>query len=322
MKRLIVLCLCLFVAACGVNRPHPLAVPSPFQIDQPFLGAERNDALIASIAETSSVVIDPIEGLRGSFNAALTADIAEEAQLQDIPLSEDPDARSADRLRGVFNARSTMGGGLVGAIDWRVETADGALIDNFQTSAPMRAFNAWTEEGFTDGNREWRRAIARATAAELAAALDARPMTARRLEGTEAPPPTEFSGPPIILPPVTGAPGDGNRSLARAVRALLEQEGIEVIDPAAPPVGVDITAAHRLQGSVQMGEIVPGAGEPITISWDLYAPDGTHQGNIAQQNLIEPGSLNGPWGEVSVLAAMGAVEGILALLSVIPNSGT
>jgi len=84
------------------------------------------------------------------------------------------------------------------------------------------------------------------------------------------------------------------------------------------PEGFDAGAAYILQGQVQLGEPLPQGGQPIAIAWDLYGPQGNHLGNIAQENLIEPGSLDGAWGEVAVFAAMGAVEGILALLAAIP----
>lgn len=317
MMRLIVLLSCLMLAACGVPRPSALVVPSPFQIDQPFEGAERNEELIGSILETASVVLEPIDGLSGEFNAALMDDVTEAAQDHDIPLSMDREARSADRLRGRFDAVVDRGHGLMGVVSWELETADGEAIDRFQVSAPMRTYSEWDANLFDLDNTTWRTMIAEETASELAAVLDSRPLTARRLAGL--PGASNAMGPPVLLSAITGAPGDGNLSLTRAVRALLEQQDVNVINPDHPPEGFDASAAYTLSGTVQVGETDPVGGQPIAISWDLYSPDGAHLGNVAQSNMIEPGSLDGPWGEVAVYAGMGAVEGIMTLLALIPS---
>ena len=320
MMRFIVLLSCLALAACGIPRPHALAVPSPFQIDQPFLGAERNDELIGSITETTSLVVEPISGVSEAFNAALMEDIARAAQDHDIPLSTNADARSADRLRGRFDAQLTRSQRLDGIIVWQLETVEGQLIDQFAVSAPMRTFANWEQSLFDLENTDWREAIAEATAIELAQVLDSRPLTARRLQGI--PGASAAMGPPVVIPAITGAPGDGNLSLTRSVRALLDQQDVFVVDPGLLPDNFDAGAAYTLRGTVEMGEIEPNAGQPIAISWDLYAPDGSHLGNVAQQNVVQPGSLDGPWGEVAVYAATGAVDGIMTLLAVIPSEGS
>ncbi len=320
MTRVIVTALCLALAACGTNRPNPLIVPSPFQIGQPFIGAERNEELIGSITETASVIVEPIEGLSGALNTALTQDVVAAAQASDIPLSADVPSQSADRLRGRFEAWIDRGQNLNGTVVWRLVTADGELIDIFEATAPMQPFTGEGEGFFEMENPAWRRAVAEATVIELAQVLDARPMTARRLQGLAEE--TVARGPPVLVPPIAGAPGDGEITLTRAVRALLEQQGVFVINPDAPPEGFSETSAYTLRGAVAMGEAGPEGSQPIAISWDLYSPSGGHLGNVAQQNQIEAGSLDGPWGEVAIYAAMGAVEGILTLLALIPSEGT
>jgi len=317
MMRLFVLLSCLMLTACGVPRPSALVVPSPFQIDQPFEGAERNEALIESILETTSVVLEPIDGLSGEFNNALMAEISEAAQDHDIPLSMDREARSADRLRGRFDAVLDRGHGLIGRVSWELETVDGEAIDRFQVSYPMRTYSEWDANLFDVENSTWREAIAEETAGELAQVLDSRPLTARRLAGI--PGASSAMGPPVLMPAITGAPGDGNLSLTRAVRALLEQQEVNVINPSQLPEGFDANTAYTLSGAVQLGETDPMGGQPIAISWDLYDPAGAHLGNVAQSNMVEPGSLDGPWGEVAVYAGMGAAEGIMTLLALIPS---
>jgi len=310
---------CLALAACGGGpRPHPLAIPSPFQLDAPFHRAEQNDELIGSVTEAASVVIEPIDGLSGPFNAALMRDVSDAAQAQDVPLSPDVETRSAERLRGRFSAWIARNDGLMGTVIWRLESEDGELIDSFETNAPMRTYSEWDDSVFDVENAGWRQAIAEETALLLRAAMDERPMIAQRVQA-----PSELAasqGPPILVPQITGAPGDGNLSLTRSVRALLEQQSINIVDPAYPPEGFEPQAAYTLRGGVAMGEAYTGA-QSIAISWDLYGPDGRHLGNVAQQTEVAPGALDGPWGEVAIYAAMGAVEGIMTLLTVIPENG-
>lgn len=318
MKHALILILALMLVGCGVNRPNPFIVPSPFQIDQPFEGADRDDELVSSIMETASVVLTPIDGLSGEFNAALMNDVADAAQIHDIPLSTDSEARTADRLRGRFDAVVDRGLGLVGVVSWELQTASGEVIDRFQVDYPMRTYSEWDANLFDVENSTWREAIAEETASELAQVLDSRPLTARRLSGL--PGASSAMGPPVVVTAITGAPGDGDASLTRTVRALLEQQDVNAIDPALPPEGFDSAEAYVLNGQVALGEIDTLTGsQAIAISWDLYDPAGTHLGNVAQQNVIEAGSLDGPWGEVAVYAGMGAVEGIMTLLALIPS---
>lgn len=323
MIRLLSLCLCLVLAACGSSRPHPLVVPGPFQVALPFAGDSQATELLSSITESASIVLEPVEGLSGDFGTALLSDVARAAQENDIPLAAGVEAQAAARLYGRFDARIVRDAGLDGLITWRLETSDGEFIDVFEVRAPMRAYAEWDQNLFDLENVHWREAIARQTATALAQVLDARPRTAARLQGIPGASNVAL-GPPILVPLVTGAPGDGELSLTRAVRALLTQADVFVVDPAAPPDGFDADTAYTVQGHVQLGDPFPpgsdgtGGGQPIAIVWDLYGPGGQHLGNVAQENLIEPGSLDGVWGEVAVFAAMGAVEGIFALLAALP----
>ena len=297
MRGFIAILICLGLAACNTPpRPHPLVVPSPFQTPQPFAEDRPNSELLSSITETASITLAPIEGLEGTD--PLLNEIARVAQEADIPLSLIRRSRSADLLRGQYTQV-----GSEGRINWIFETADGAVIDAFDVGAPLSHTN-------------WPAAIAEATANRLAQAVDARPLTAARLAGI--PGASSIQGPPVLVPNVIGAPGDGNTSLTRAVRSLLENAEVNVVNPDRPPESFELSGSYTLQGTVDLGAPLPEGGQPIAIAWDLYTNDGQHLGNVAQQTLIEPGSLDGAWGEVAIYAAMGATEGIMTLLAEVP----
>jgi len=316
MKHLrLLLCVILagLVSACGVSRPSFLVVPDPFQVPMPFSSDRGNADLVGSITETASIVLEPVEGLPPGFEDGLLSEIAGVAQEEDIPLTTTQNARAADRLRGSFEA-IPRGNQIMGQINWRLETAGGFLIDRFTSGAILPGYDGTGEQIFEVTDQSWQQAIAAATSGPLSDVIDARPAAAARLAGL---PGTEaiVSGPPILVPAITGAPGDGNISLTRAVRLILTEEGNYAIDPANPPADYTGEDAHTVRGEVLLGAIAPDGGQVITIAWDLYAPDGAHLGHIAQENLIEAGSLDGPWGEIAIYAGMGAVEGIMSLLS-------
>jgi hypothetical protein len=109
-----------------------------------------------------------------------------------------------------------------------------------------------------------------------------------------------------LVPAVTGAPGDGSRSLAAAIQRELSGRGVAVSERATP-------SAYRVEGTVVMGQ-AEGGKQPISIEWLVRDPQGKKLGTVSQKNEIAEGSLDGPWGKVADQAAGAAVQGIVKLL--------
>jgi hypothetical protein len=109
-----------------------------------------------------------------------------------------------------------------------------------------------------------------------------------------------------LVPAVTGAPGDGSKSLAAAIQRELSGKGIAVSERAKP-------GAYRVEGSVVVGQ-AEGGKQPIQIEWLVRDPQGKKLGTVSQKNEIAEGSLDGPWGKVADQAAGAAVQGIVKLL--------
>ena len=105
---------------------------------------------------------------------------------------------------------------------------------------------------------------------------------------------------------MTGAPGDGSKSLAAAIQRELSGKGIAVSERAKP-------GAYRVEGSVVVGQ-AEGGKQPIQIEWLVRDPQGKKLGTVSQKNEIAEGSLDGPWGKVADQAAGAAVQGIVKLL--------
>lgn len=109
-----------------------------------------------------------------------------------------------------------------------------------------------------------------------------------------------------LVPAVTGAPGDGSKSLAAAIQRELSVKGVNLTDKPTP-------SAYRVEGTVVVGQ-AEGGKQPIQIEWLVRDPQGKKLGTVSQKNEIAEGSLDGPWGKVADQAAGAAVQGIVKLL--------
>ncbi len=106
----------------------------------------------------------------------------------------------------------------------------------------------------------------------------------------------------IFVPDVTGAPGDGNRQLARNLRQQMPNMGEQVRDTAADS---DFT----VQGEVKTAAGSSGS-ERIEIQWIVSDAQGREAGRVVQLNEVSPGSLDRYWGDTALAVAQEAAAGI------------
>lgn len=109
-----------------------------------------------------------------------------------------------------------------------------------------------------------------------------------------------------LVPPVTGAPGDGGVTLTNAIQRELTSKGVSL---ANAPGG----QTYRVQGKVAVGQGKDGK-QPIQIDWTVLDPAGKKLGTVSQKNEVPQGSLDGAWGKTADAAAAAAAQGILKLL--------
>jgi hypothetical protein len=141
-----------------------------------------------------------------------------------------------------------------------------------------------------------------------AAANDAGPQLAALLSNIDAalkesdpnslynrPPRLDFSG-------ITGAPGDGDDSLAREMRKDLANEGVILVNQQG-------SADYLMHARVHMTTLNPST-QHIEIYWIVDATDGKEAGRVAQLHDIPKGSLDTYWGDVAVVAASEAALGV------------
>jgi hypothetical protein len=106
----------------------------------------------------------------------------------------------------------------------------------------------------------------------------------------------------VQVPPVTGAPGDGNASLTKQMREHLAALGPVVQDSAE---GADFV----VQGNVRMVPI-GGGQQRVEIVWSVRLPSGDERGKVVQLNDVPTGSLDHYWADVAMVVASEAAGGI------------
>ena len=112
----------------------------------------------------------------------------------------------------------------------------------------------------------------------------------------------------IYLAAVTGAPGDGGRSLPNQLRLKLEAQGMLVQDT---PAGAD----YKVEGQV---ETAPGANGTVRIEVQWIVSDArSERGRIVQINEVPPRAVQPYWGDVAVVVA---TEAAAAVRQVITNA--
>jgi len=111
----------------------------------------------------------------------------------------------------------------------------------------------------------------------------------------------------VLVPEVTGAPGNGNSALPAAMRRELQSRGLKLVESKQ-------SNTYTVRGTVELGQAQDGQ-QPITIRWLVLSPAGEPLKNaVVQRNNIQEGSLNGSWGRVAEIAAGEAAKAVAEIL--------
>jgi hypothetical protein len=220
-------------------------------------------------------------------------------------------------LRGYLLATPDRRGSKISYI-WDVNNADGTRVTRVSGEEAVSRGSAADPWSGVDATVI--RSIANKTASQLAANLGGsstptaaatsstsssastpRPAATTAAVAATAPKP---SG--VLVAPVEGAPGDGQRSLATALKKRLYAGGVKLANGPS-------TNVYTVRGIVKVSS-ASGGKESIRIDWQVLDPSGKRLGTVSQQNTIPKGSLNGPWGAIADAAAGAAADGIIKLL--------
>lgn len=267
----------------GLNRL--MAVPRPFKQDKTIGPASAANA-------GSDVTLTGISGLPDGDAARLTAAVSRAAEPSDILVESHLTDRRTSLLEGAaIFAPEGAGRRVTLNFNWR--RPDGLLGRRFQVDAldPNR------DSAIDDATIA---TLGRSTAMELAAAMGVAPVA------PAAPIAALAGAPTILIEPVKGAPGDGNRALSRAMSVELATDGVDLTTDKK-------RARFVLAGTVAVAP-TPEGSEIVQITWRILSATGAELAKVEQSNAIEKGSLNRLWGDTAYDVANAAADGLLDAL--------
>ncbi|MFT9016180.1 MAG: hypothetical protein ABF990_10650 [Acetobacter sp.] len=197
--------------------------------------------------------------------------------------------------------------------DWwlnmHAELRDGLVVPVYRVMTPANQVRA-TQEGAPVPAAQW----ASGQAPVLnATAQDAAPRIASVLTGIQAddmekdPHSLKHRAARVYFSGVTGAPGDGNTSLAQAFAASF-RDGTDTIQNSADNADFTVTCTVRITDGPH-----GTTGHPqqhIEIVWRVQDKAGKEAGAATQLHDIAAHSLDGYWGDVAVAAAQEAAGGV------------
>jgi len=266
--------------ACGPLprpfRPAPEKPPSPLVTEVAALG----------------VRVEPIDGTSLPMSRLLSEAVVEGFKRYGIRATTDAGKNSRYRLKGKAELnRDNQSLPFVVMINWTLIDYDGNVVGA-------------ASEGVSGSRKDWDFGSPRiiAEVGENAPKLIAA-MIGKEKESDQAVKP-RLAGLWVGL--VTRAPGDGNRSLARAIKIALQDSGIALAQ--------DRDHAEFVLGCrVQVDPAKDGL-QRVEIVWTVTTPDNREIGRATQKNLVEAGTFSGAWGEVAAVVAAAALEGIEGVL--------
>lgn len=110
----------------------------------------------------------------------------------------------------------------------------------------------------------------------------------------------------VAVASVSGAPGDGNRSLAASLRKFLRKSGWPVKEQAEKD-------SLTIVGTVGVAPPTGGV-QQVSLEWTIKDPAGKVLGSMKQANQVPAGSLDKAWGLTADYAAEAAGMGIFDLV--------
>lgn len=248
-------------------------------LPRPFKDKSSND--LAHPRDGVGVVVAPIEGGTPEFQNDLPDAVVEALHSINVPASVNGDLDNAYLLEG----KAFLHQGRV-KVFWLLTNEQGVLVARrmVESDADQRD---WEEARPT-----LLRQIAGKTAFEIASRLKPMDAVAVRPERPLR----------IGLQEVTGAPGDGNVTLARAYREVFRQVQVPMVD--------DPSYADVLLNVTVKVEALNDRVDSVELRWELSAPDGEVYGAIRQQNNVPRGFLRGKWGRAAYDVVWSVVEQI------------
>jgi hypothetical protein len=283
-----------FVVTVGACQP----LPHPFADDRP-------PASLLRVRDSAGISIAPIEGGPAAAASKLGAAMASALIKHDIPASDRTTNLTSYLLYGRLEAQRPRSGQETVAAHWQLQDAAGRLVGERTTrlEAPVKTWETGADAVIAR--------LAEASAAEIAPLLaDEPPPGAEAVAGqAEAPGATNEAGRTrIAIRPLSGAPGDGAKSLANAIASVLKRQDLMVIDDANAKADV------ILDGQVTVATVKPDK-QHVKIVWHVRRADGVEVGTVGQENDVPKGMLDGAWGDVAYSVAIAGADGLMQVIA-------
>lgn len=273
----------LLLAACN-------GVPPPIM-------ARTAPTAALSPPDSAGIYVLPVKDAPTPTATALAQAMANALQQADVPASASASNRDSYRLQPVATAVPGAGSTETIKIVWELHNAAGKLVGSAPSQVTADA-GAWQR-----GDEK----LATALAAPAAPAV-------AKLIQSDVPPPLGGAEPVVALRAVTGAPGDGDRSLTRAMGAALGRA--HLILAATPADKEDFVVT----GTVEVAA-ADGKKQEVKVTWVLLRPDGSEVGRVKQENAVPAGSLDGAWGEIAFAVTDAAAPGVRRLIEEVGLTG-
>jgi hypothetical protein len=269
--------LALVLAAC-----QPL--PQPFAADRP-------PAALIAVPDNFNVTVGHIDGAPRATADKLPKAIAQELVKHNITASDETASKGSYRLDGRIEERLDQPGQSAVTVYWRLRDPSGNIVNerSDRLAAPTHDWDGGDDARVTQ--------LAAASAAGFAALMT-------------DPTPKEAAGGGrirVAVRKIAGAPGDGDNSLATSLTAILKHQDIELVNAANGKPEIAIDCDVKL-------DPVQGNKQHVKIVWHVDRASGGEIGQVAQENDIPHGRLDGAWGDVAYSVAMDAADGIMQLV--------
>ncbi len=278
---------CLRLASLSTMRRFPvvgfiLLAAGCQPLPQPFAHNGQIDNGLLDLPDHPGIVVLPVSDSPETTGIALAEAVAAALREANVPAS----TKGGNKLSAFLQGR-VEDDGRNAQIVWELFDANGAFVGSSVQPIDGTPMDAW-------------QAAEPALMADLGAGVSEK--IAVMVQSDQ---PVERIGQRVAPPVVAGAPGDGDRSLATAMRQALASGGADVLaeTPGLPSVSAEISL------------IPAGVGEEeVRINWVVEDATGFEVGVVAQSNVVPRGSLDGQWDGIAQAVAGAAAPAILELL--------
>ena len=268
-------------------------VPKPFKVRP-----ETGPPALSARDTAGGVRVAVLEGPAAPMARLLSKSVAEDLVVRGIPATTEGGEALRYTLRGRVEELSpgTMAG-KVARIHWSLTERNAEPFFTFSQDVEGSDFDwQW-------GSPRVIKKVGANAARLIAEAVEPEDETLKSVQAVSA---------GVWIQPIQGAPGDGDKSLTRAMRYALM--GAKIAVTSERPA-----ARHLLSGQVRVAP-PRGGDQNVEIRWTIAYPNGGQAGIAVQRNAVPAGTFDGRWGETAALIAAAAVGGIKDVLDQAENT--